>query len=100
MSKKILKHQPDATSHAIKQPLQRVMERDLNKQPLPTNRKSLVNYCQVFLNVNRGEEHFDLCGYLNKQNFRFWGNEDPHIIHEEPLHPLMSLFGSVFTEES
>jgi hypothetical protein len=34
------------------------------------------------------EAHFHLCGYVSKQNYRFWGTENPQITHEEPLHPL------------
>ncbi|CAF4863096.1 unnamed protein product [Pieris macdunnoughi] len=31
--------------------------------------------------------HFHLNGYVNKQNCRFWGAENPHEYHEQPLHP-------------
>uniref|UniRef100_A0A8D9EM93 Transposase n=1 Tax=Cacopsylla melanoneura TaxID=428564 RepID=A0A8D9EM93_9HEMI len=34
------------------------------------------------------EAHFHLSGYVNKQNCRFWGTENPRICHEEPLHSL------------
>lgn len=34
------------------------------------------------------EAHFHLSGYVNKQNLRFWGTENPRVMHEEPLHPL------------
>lgn len=30
------------------------------------------------------EAHY-LTGYLNKQNNRFWGTENPSITHEEPV---------------
>lgn len=33
------------------------------------------------------EAHFHLNGYVNKQNCRFWGAENPHEFHEQPLHP-------------
>jgi hypothetical protein len=33
------------------------------------------------------EAHVDLTGYVNKQNMRFWATQNPHIIHESPLHP-------------
>jgi hypothetical protein len=33
------------------------------------------------------EAHFHLDGYVNKQNWRFWGNENPHIVHQKSLHP-------------
>lgn len=32
------------------------------------------------------EAHFTLSGGVNKQNCRIWGTENPHAIHEEPLH--------------
>ena len=33
------------------------------------------------------EAHFDLDGYLNKQNYRIWGTENPHVHIEKPTHP-------------
>lgn len=43
------------------------------------------------IDVNRvwftDEAHFDLQGYVNKQNFRHWGSENPHITEVRPLHP-------------
>ena len=33
------------------------------------------------------EAHFELGGYVNTQNFRIWGSENPHVIVERPLHP-------------
>lgn len=32
------------------------------------------------------EAHFNLSGYVNKQNCRFWATENPQNIHEDPLH--------------
>ena len=34
------------------------------------------------------EAHFHLSGYVNKQNFRIWGTENPRVIQQRPLHPL------------
>ena len=31
--------------------------------------------------------HFDLGGYVNKQNCRIWGTENPHAYIEKPTHP-------------
>jgi len=31
-------------------------------------------------------KHTSLSGYVNKQNCRIWGDENPHVIHERPLH--------------
>ena len=33
------------------------------------------------------EAHFDLGGYVNKQNYRIWGTENPHEYIEKPSHP-------------
>ena len=33
------------------------------------------------------EAHFDLGGYVNKQNCRIWGTENPHVYFEKPAHP-------------
>ncbi|GBO27624.1 hypothetical protein AVEN_267443-1 [Araneus ventricosus] len=32
------------------------------------------------------EAHFHLNGFANKQNWRFWGSENPHLCEERPLH--------------
>lgn len=33
------------------------------------------------------EAHFWLNGFVNKQNMRYWTGENPHVLHETPLHP-------------
>ena len=33
------------------------------------------------------EAYFDLSGYVNKQNYRIWGTENPHAYIEKPTHP-------------
>ena len=33
------------------------------------------------------EAHFDLGGYVNKQNCRIWGTKHPHAYIEKPTHP-------------
>ena len=40
------------------------------------------------------EAHFDLGGYVNKQNCRIWGTENPHAYIEK------SLFGADFGPEA
>lgn len=32
------------------------------------------------------EAHFHLNGFVNRQNFRYWGAENPRELHEKPLH--------------
>ena len=32
------------------------------------------------------EAYFCLSGTVNKQNMRFWGLENPQIVHQQPLH--------------
>jgi hypothetical protein len=32
------------------------------------------------------EAHFHLNGNVNKQNFRYWAAETPHMLHQKPLH--------------
>ena len=34
------------------------------------------------------EAWFHLSGYVNSQNTRYWSFENPHLIHETPLHDL------------
>ena len=33
------------------------------------------------------EAHFDLGGYVNKQNCSIWGTENPHAYIKKPMHP-------------
>ena len=42
------------------------------------------------------EAHFDLGGYVNKQNCRISGTENPHAYIEKPTHQNESLFGADF----
>ena len=44
------------------------------------------------------EAHFDLCGYVNKQNCCIWHKENPHPYIEKPTHE--SLFGANFAPEA
>ena len=44
------------------------------------------------------EPHFDLGGYVNKQNCRIWGTENPHAYIERSQNE--SLFGADFDPEA
>ena len=37
--------------------------------------------------VHTLEQRWDLGGYVNKQNCRIWGTENPHAYIEKPTHP-------------
>lgn len=36
--------------------------------------------------LSSDEAHFHLSGYVNKQNFRYWAENNPRQLHERPLH--------------
>jgi hypothetical protein len=40
------------------------------------------------------EAWFHLSGYINSQNSRIWSAENPHALHENPLHLSESVFGA------
>ena len=46
------------------------------------------------------EAHFDLVGYVNKQNCRIWGTENPHAYIEGRCTQNKSLFGADFSPEA
>ena len=46
------------------------------------------------------EAHFDLGGYVNKQNCRIWGTENPHAYNEIRRIQNQSLFGEDFGPEA
>ena len=50
---------------------------DLQKMPILAKKK--INFLH--------EAHFDLGGYVNKQNCRIWGTENQHTYIEKPTHP-------------
>ncbi|KAK9888535.1 hypothetical protein WA026_000781 [Henosepilachna vigintioctopunctata] len=41
------------------------------------------NFNNIFFS---DEAHFHLDGYVNRQNCRFWGETNPHTLHQRPLH--------------
>jgi hypothetical protein len=44
------------------------------------------------------EAYFCLSGTVNKQNMRFWGLENPHVVHEQPLHDAKLLVWCAMSE--
>jgi hypothetical protein len=36
--------------------------------------------------ITSNEAHFHLSGYVNKQNFRHWAEENLRLLHKSPLH--------------
>ncbi|CAH2327524.1 Hypothetical predicted protein [Pelobates cultripes] len=47
------------------------------------------------------EAHFHLSGAVNKQNFRYWAQNNPQIIHERPLHsPKLTVWCAVSMMEN
>ena len=49
---------------------------DLQKMPILAQKKIIFS----------DEAHFELGGYVNKQNFRIWGTENPHAYIEKATH--------------
>lgn len=87
--------------------LRRILKDDLHMFPfkvqltqrlLDTDNSRRVAYANTVLEVSKSEPdfwerflmtdeaHFMLSGTVNKQNCRFWGKENPHAIHQTPLH--------------
>lgn len=41
---------------------------------------------QYALIMTSNKTHFHLDGYVNKQNCRYWANDNPRELHQQPLH--------------
>jgi len=62
------------------------------------DKASHVNFSRHFLDIVDNDEgvldvlimldeaHFHLSGYVNKQNFRYWSDNNPMQLHVKPLH--------------
>ena len=87
--------------------VRRMLVRDLHHHPYklqivhelkPNNAVVRLQFCNVMLQkINDDEElvhklwmsdeaHFHLSGFVNKQNFRYWAQENPMQLHQRPLH--------------
>ncbi|GFG35481.1 hypothetical protein Cfor_00547 [Coptotermes formosanus] len=80
----------DLKFHPFKiQVVQQLLPRDL-KQRSECCRKLLqvIERTPQFLDhlIMSGEAHFHLNGNVNKQNFIYWAAENPHTLHQKPLH--------------
>ena len=64
---------------------------DLQKVPIFAKKKKIIF---------SDESHFDLGGYVNKQNCCIWGTENSHLYIEKPMHPNESLFVADFSPDS
>lgn len=87
--------------------LRRVLKLDLHYHPYKIQVVQALNendfaarrhFCETFLGMIEENEdlhtllwmsdeaHFHLSGYVNKQNFRYWSDENPQELHQKPLH--------------
>ena len=53
------------------------------------NLRSTYRKCQFLQKkiIFSNEAHFDIGGYVNKQNYSIWGTKNPHTYFEKPTHP-------------
>jgi hypothetical protein len=79
---------------------------NLNGQQNYNKRMTYCRWFQTFIDENpeildytwfSDEAWFHLSGYVNSQNTRLWGTENPHAMFEEPLYfqhfwPLSAMF--------
>ena len=63
--------------YALKQRWEILWQIDLQKMPILAKKKIIIS----------DEAHFDLGEYVNKQNCRIWGIENPHDYIEKPANP-------------
>lgn len=64
------------------------------------DKQQRIGFCRTFLQLRNDhpeiehnlfmsdEAHFYLDGFVNKQNCRHWATENPHELHQRPLHSL------------
>lgn len=87
--------------------VRRILKIDLHYHPYkiqivqalhPQDHRNRLHFCQQMLHLIEedgetvhnlwmsDEAHFHLSGYVNKQNFRYWSQNNPQHLHEKPLH--------------
>ena len=67
---------------------------DLKPADMDSEGSSLIGYWREHENADfadkiifSDEAHFHLDGFVNRQNCRIWGEENPRVIHEKQMHP-------------
>ena len=108
-----------ARKHAIalqlsERSVRRILHRDLKMHPYKMviaqemsdrDFETHVTLCHDLLrNVPRtavllfsDEAHFHLSGTVNKQNFRYWSQNNPREVHQRPLHsPKVTVWCTIF----
>jgi hypothetical protein len=101
--------------------LRRILKKDLQLYPYkvqlvqelkPADLRQRLNFAVKFQELARNEinfienlimsdeAHFHLNGFVNKQNCRFWGSENPRAIHQRQLHPIRCTVWCGITSEN
>lgn len=76
----------DLNLHSYKMlTVQELSERDWHSRIVACNEmiENLLNDMIVYFS---DEAHFHVSGCVNKQNFRYWSENNPRVIHQKPLH--------------
>ena len=67
-----------------------MLAKELSERDTETHRALCLEIQQHVLHAAvvlfSDEAHFRLCGTVNKQNFSYWAENNPHKLHECPLH--------------
>ena len=87
--------------------VRRILHKDLHYHPYKTqvvqelgerDKVSRLQFCNDFLGFVKNnsdivntllmsdEAHFLVSGYMNKENCRYWAPNNPHELHQRPLH--------------
>ena len=94
------------TMHISRRSLHRILKADLKFHPYklrdvhelrPIDPQMRIAFCeqlQKMIAANNilpnslmpDETHFHLIGFVNKQNYRYWSDTNPQLLHKTPLH--------------
>jgi transposase len=83
------------------QRFQELRPQDHEKRVLHAQNQLTVMQDDTFLNklLFSDEAHFHLHGGVNKQDYRYWSNVNPHWFREEPLHsPRITVWAAIGRE--